>query len=128
MAKVGRPPWQPPPLDKVEALASRGLTEEQIAHVMGICQDTLIEKKKQYPEFAEAIKKGQAKGISDIANALYQSAKNGNTTAQIFFLKARAKWREETAVKLSNDDDKPFTQKISHSVDERIAQMLNDKE
>jgi phage terminase small subunit len=31
-------------------------------------------------------------------------------------------------VKLSNDDDKPFTARVTHAVDERIAQMLSEKE
>ena len=83
---------------KVESLASQGLTLEQIARVLGICYDTLNEKKKQYSEFSGAIKNGQAKGIATISNALFNNAKNGNTTAQIFFLKNRApiEWRDKT--------------------------------
>ena len=61
---------------------------------MGIAQNTLIEKKREYPEFLRAIKAGQARGIAKIANALFQQAIEGNTTAQIFYLKARAKWND----------------------------------
>lgn len=91
---VGRPPWIPPDPDKVEALAARGLTQEQIADCLGIHISTLCDKKNEFVEFAEAIKRGQSKGVSLVANALYESAKNGNTTAQIFFLKCRAHWKE----------------------------------
>ncbi len=90
----GRPPWIPPEAEKVESLAARGLTLEQIAECLGIHVATLYEKKKEYTEFADAIKRGQAKGISIVANSLYESAKHGNTTAQIFFLKSRAQWKE----------------------------------
>lgn len=95
MAKTGRPRWVPPAPEKVEALAASGLTETQIAAALGIAHGTLIEKKREYPEFLQAIKSGQAKGIAKIANALFQKATNGDTTAMIFFLKARAKWSDK---------------------------------
>jgi hypothetical protein len=65
---------------------------------LGICQDTLIEKKKEYSEFSEAISRGKAKGIQEIANALFEKAKRGNVPAMVFFLKARAKWGESTGL------------------------------
>lgn len=92
---MGRPKWIPPAPEKVEALAAQGLTEEQIAHAMGISQDTLARRKAEYADFREAIKKGKAKGIAQISNALFIKAKNGDTTAQIFFLKARAGWSDK---------------------------------
>lgn len=95
MARTGRPKWIPPPPAQVEALAAQGLTEEQIADALGISQQTLILRKKEYSEFAEAIKKGKAKGIAAISNALFQKAKGGDTTAMIFYLKARAQWSDK---------------------------------
>ena len=85
-------------LKKTESLASQGLTKEQIAHVLGICYQTLNEKTKQYSEFSDAIASGQAKGIATISNALFNNAKKGNTTAQMFYLKNRApiEWRDKT--------------------------------
>lgn len=79
----------------MEELASHGLTEAQIAAALGIAPGTLIEKKKEYSDFANAIKAGQARGIAKVANALFQQAMDGNTTAQIFYLKARAKWSDK---------------------------------
>ena len=38
----------------------------------------------------------------EIVNCLYESAKGGNVTAQIFFLKTRAQWRECRAMENSN--------------------------
>jgi hypothetical protein len=44
----------------------------------------------------DAIESGAATGIKNVANALYQAAVvDKNTTAQIFFLKCRAGWRDQ---------------------------------
>jgi len=81
-------------IEKAESLAARGLTMEQIASCLGMGERTLYEKKALYPQLAQAIKEGGDKGISIIANALFENAKSGNTTAQIFYMKARAKWQD----------------------------------
>ena len=77
-------------LKRVEELASHGLTQEQIAHNIGIHPSTLSKHKGRNCQLNEAIKRGAAIGIKQIANALFQSAINGNVTAQIFFLKNRS--------------------------------------
>ena len=46
----------------------------------------------------EAINRGAANGIATIANKLFEAANNGNVTAQIFFLKARAGWRDRACL------------------------------
>lgn len=74
---------------KAESLAAQGLTMEQIAHVLGICRATLHDKANKYPDFSDAIKRGQAKGIAQITNKLFQKAKDGDNTAMIFYLKNR---------------------------------------
>ena len=95
MAKngLGRKPWIPD-LAKVEKLAARGLTNEQIAACLGICESTLYDKKKVFLEFSEAIKKGKASGVQQVSNALFEAALSGNVTAMIFFLKTKAGWKE----------------------------------
>ena len=112
MAKRGRPQFEVTEdvIKKVESLASQGLTLEQIARVLGICYQTLNEKKKEFSEFSDAIKSGQAKGVATIANALFNNAKSGNTTAQIFFLKNRApiEWRDKHDHEHSGPGGKPL--------------------
>lgn len=76
-------------LKKVESLAAQGLTKEQIAHSLGVSYNTLNERQKENTEFLEAIKRGQAKGIATVSNALFQKAKDGDNTAMIFYLKNR---------------------------------------
>ena len=99
--KLGRPQFEITPaiLDKVEGFAAQGLTQEQIALSIGISTTTLFEKKNINSDFTDAIKRGQAKGVATVANALFQSATTGrNTVAQIFYLKNRAsqEWKDRT--------------------------------
>lgn len=97
MAKVGRPPLEITPelISKAEALAAQGLTQEQIASVLGIGLSTLMNKKAKFKEFGDAIKRGQDKGIATISNALFNKAKQGDNVAMLFYLKCRAGWREQ---------------------------------
>lgn len=90
-------------IKQAEKLAARGLTMEQIAHSVGMGTSTLYDKAVKNLELAEAIKKGRARGIATVANSLYEAAKNGNTTAQIFYLKCRAQWREEDPSEKQDD-------------------------
>jgi hypothetical protein len=48
------------------------------------------------PAHQEAIDRGRVQGLTEIANSLFESALNGNTTAQIFYLKNRSPddWRD----------------------------------
>lgn len=96
MAKGGRPPFKitSDVIHQAQELASKGLTLEQVARCLGVCYDTLNEKSKEFPEFSEAIKKGKAMGISQIANVLFGKALSGDLTAAIFFLKCRAGWND----------------------------------
>lgn len=73
-------------LAQVEAHAARGLTQEQIADALGIGQATLYQKKSVNREISEAIKRGKAKGIGNVANVIYENAtKRRESTAAIFF-------------------------------------------
>jgi len=81
-------------LKQVESLAANGLTQEQIACALGISESTLTKRKKENTDFADAIKRGKAKGIALVTNKLMESIKGGNMTAMIFFLKTQAGWKE----------------------------------
>lgn len=96
MAKVGKPSLKitDEMVEKAESLAAAGLTMYEIAQCLGMGQTTLYEKKAEYPKFAEAINRGKCKGIAMMSNNLVKLAKAGNAAANIFWLKARAKWKE----------------------------------
>jgi hypothetical protein len=97
---VGRPPWIPSDenIKQVHKYASLGLTQQQIADCLGISINTYCEKKHEFPEFNEAIKRGMSKGIANVAESLVENATTGNVSAQIFYLKARAKWSDNAAI------------------------------
>lgn len=98
---------------RAEALAAQGLDQDQIAYCLDMGTSTLYEKKAKYPEFAEAIKRGQAQGVQIVANSLFKSATNGNTTAQIFFLKAKGGWRDNLDLNLKGAINVSITEEDS---------------
>lgn len=96
-------------LEVLKGWARDGLTDEQIAANMGIHVSTLYEYKNKYPEVNESLKKGKAVVDYEVENALLQQALQGNTTAQIFWLKNRRpkKWRDKTSQEISGPDGGP---------------------
>lgn len=61
-------------LIRLEGWARNGLTDEMIAHNIGISTTTLYEWKKKYPQFAEAVKRGKEVVDIMVENALLKSA------------------------------------------------------
>jgi len=59
---------------KIEAWARNGLTDEQIAHNMGITKSTLYEWKKRFSAFSETLKKGKEVVDIQVENALLKRA------------------------------------------------------
>jgi hypothetical protein len=87
MARRGHRP-DPSQRRQVEALAAYGIPEADISGVVRIDPKTL---RKHYREELDL---GETKANAQVAGFLFNAAKNGNVTAQIFWLKTRAKWRE----------------------------------
>lgn len=87
---MGRRAHKPDPAMRrqVEAMAAYGIPELDIARVVGIDPKTL---RKHYREELDL---GETKANAQVAGYLFNAAKNGNVTAQIFWLKTRARWRE----------------------------------
>lgn len=61
-------------LIRLEGWARDGLTDEQIAHNIGITTTTLYDWKKKYPKFTDAIKRGKEVVDRIVENALLKSA------------------------------------------------------
>jgi hypothetical protein len=87
---MGRRAHVPDPAQRrqVEAMAAYGIPETDIARVLNIDPKTL---RKHYREELDL---GETKANAQVAGFLFNAAKNGNVTAQIFWLKTRARWRE----------------------------------
>jgi hypothetical protein len=94
---MGRRAHKPDPLQRrqVEAMAAYGIPEIDISRVVDVDPKTL---RKHYRDELDL---GTTKANAQVAGFLFNSAKNGNVTAQIFWLKTRAQWRE-TPVELKH--------------------------
>lgn len=81
----------------LQGWARDGLKDEQIAHNCGITVKTLYEWKNRYSDICDALKKGKEIVDYEVENALLKRAKQGDVTAQIFWLKNRRpeKWRDK---------------------------------
>ena len=69
-------------------MKAAGIRNIDIARCLTIDEKTLV---KYYKEELDT---SLSRANSDIAHSLFQQAKSGNVTAQIFWLKTRARWRE----------------------------------
>ncbi len=69
-------------------MAAYGIPETDISRVVHIDPKTL----RKY--YREELDLGESKANAQVAGFLFNAAKNGNVTAQIFWLKTRARWRE----------------------------------
>jgi len=101
--KVGRPRKEihdKETLNKIVEYGAQGLTIGQIAKCLGISRASLDRRRAEYEEIEEAIKKGEALGVSKIAQALMNNAiHENNVTAQIFYLKNRSEnWADRQEV------------------------------
>ena len=103
MAKRGKKPFNfdSEVLEKIEVLASRGLSQQDIAYCIGIHPTTLSEKKYENEQLQEALKRGKAKGLAQITNALFEQALAGSTGAACFYLKNRdsENWTDTQSIK-----------------------------
>ena len=83
--------------EKVRYLAGLGGRQDDIAKFIGCAPKTLRTR------FRDELDRGVAEANATISGSLFASAKGGNVTAQIFWLKTRAHWRE----RLTEDDPIP---------------------
>jgi len=98
---VGRPRFKitPEVLKAAEQFMAQGLTREQCAANLGISRSTFQLYQAEYSEFSDTIKKGEARGIGAVTNALFENATvNKDNVAIIFYLKNRAGWVDKKEV------------------------------
>lgn len=131
---------------KIQGWAMDGLTDEQIAHNMGIRRSTLYEWRKKFAVISNTLKKGKEVADREVENALYKRAIGYETitekrekrehgvvvesmvitkqippdvTAMIFWLKNRKPdvWRDKTETAITE----------SNGVLESLMALHNDK-
>jgi hypothetical protein len=84
--------------EKVRYLAGVGVRQDEIARIIGCAPKTLRKR------FRDELDLGVAEANATVCGYLFAAAKAGNVTAQIFWLKTRAHWRERTAADAQEAD------------------------
>jgi hypothetical protein len=89
---------------QVEAMSGYGVPFEQIAALVrdGIDIDTL----RKY--FSPELINGKAKANAQIGKGIFQKAKAGDTTAQIWWSKCQMGWKETQRHELTGADGQPL--------------------
>jgi len=103
---MGRPRFEVTPevIQSAEQFMAQGLTREQCAANLGISRSKFFEIQEQNVDFLDAIKKGEARGIGDVTNALFENATvKKDNVAIIFYLKNRAGWVDKTETKIHEE-------------------------
>jgi len=110
----------------LQGWARDGLTDEQIAHNIGINTATLYDWKKKYPNISNALKKGKEVVDFAVENALLKKALSGDTTAMIFWLKNRKqmKWRDRHDVH-TNETGLQKVEALMDGLDKEASDTLN---
>lgn len=119
-SKGGRPAHKPTEQQRgqVRHLAAIGVPAQDIAEVIGISRRSL------YTHYKEDLQGAAVKANAQIAGYLFAAAKKGNVTAQIFWLKTRAGWRERPD--LHEGDDGP--KRPRRIIVNEIAQQSDDRD
>ena len=76
-------------LTEVEHLAARGLSQQQVCHALGFSETWWYDAKQKNSDISDSFKKGQAKGLAEVSNAIYEQALAGSVGASCFYLKNR---------------------------------------
>lgn len=79
----------------VERGKAAGLTDEEIASVMGISSDTLVKY------YGKELLESKQKVIMAVGAKVVQKALGGDNACMFFYLKTQAGWREKTEVEHS---------------------------
>lgn len=87
---AGRKPYTPTPEQRkqVETMSAYGIPGAEIAKVLGIHRATLDR------HYRDELDRAATMANAKVAGFLYKNAEAGNVTAQIFWLKTRARWKE----------------------------------
>ena len=86
----------------VKAFAAYGVQQDEIAKYLEIDPKTL----RKY--FRRELDTGSIEATSKVAQSLYKAATSGNVGAAIFWMKARAGWREKQVVEHTGEEGAPI--------------------
>jgi transcriptional regulator with XRE-family HTH domain len=109
-------------LDQLEGWARNGLTDEDIAHNMGITRSTLAEWKKKHSDISDALKCGRECADLRVENQLYRNATGYDYTEQQAIKVKRVYW-DANGRRCEAEDVKIIDIK-RHHVGETTAQIF----
>lgn len=116
----GRPPYKPTEQDRktVEAMSASGITQEDICLVIGVTRKTLRK------HFTEELDTAATKANAKIAQSLFNKAIAGDTTAAIWWTKARMRWSEKKEHELSGPNGGPIQAESTVVSVEQAAELI----
>lgn len=108
----GRPSdFEPELIGQACDLIRQGATDREVCTELGIGVTTFWRWREEYPEFRKAVALAKDAQDDRVEASLMRVANEGNTTAQIFWLKNRRpeRWRDrhETEIVVPNNSDAP---------------------
>lgn len=103
--------------EKVQIHARIGTKPEVIAILCGLDVPTLNKK------YGEILRTAVQEANGHVGNALYTKAIGGDTQAQIFWMKTRAKWKE--TVDFSSEDGSMSTASFQTAVVDALKKIHN---
>jgi hypothetical protein len=95
-------------LQRVEQLAGLGLNYGEIASCLGVSRLTIARRRKDSEQFDTAIKNGQAKACSIVANKLFELVEQGNLGAIVWYEKTRCGRTDRSVTEMVGKNDKPI--------------------
>lgn len=90
----------------VKTLSGIGVPQDDICALIGVSKPTL------HKHYRSELDVGLAEANAKIAETLFKQATSGNTTAAIFWAKARMGWREKQDVQVTGANEGPVVLQI----------------
>lgn len=117
-------------LTLVEGWARDGLTNEQIAHNLGISTALLYKYQKEHIEFLETLKKGKEVIDYQVENALLKNALEGNVTAQIYWLNNRKpkQWKNKRENTENNKEEISKVEQVLIRIREEVEKNTKNED
>jgi signal recognition particle GTPase len=109
-------------LVKIQGWARDGLSNEQIAHKIGITAKTLYEWQNRFSDFREALKKGKEVVDREVENALLKRAMGYDTVEEI-----EEPVRDEATGETRMQVTRRITKKVAPDVTAQIFWLKNRK-
>ena len=104
---------------RVEQLSAVGIPQTDISAVMGIAKTTLIK------HYRDELDTAAAKANAMVGGALYNKAIGGDTASMIFWLKTRARWREQDRSEDLEEEAQPLKVSFTVSAAKEAVKVTN---